>query len=90
MTAHITLIDKNEIVDAVKKWIKYIKTEFQIKEYEYSNTFEIGTVDIRPLILNVTTIPPKPIIEYIINIENADACEVKELLDFLTNNTKVI
>ena len=90
MTINITLIDKNKILCNVKEWIKYIKSEFQIEEYDYSNVFEIGTINDEKIILTVSTIPPKPLIEYSIKIDNVNKPQFDDLLDFLIENTKYI
>ena len=80
MSIALTLNDKEKLVEEIKKWIRYIKSEFQINDYSYSEIFEIGTHKNNILVLSVTTIPPKPLIEYKISVREEKLLERRELL----------
>ena len=85
----IKLLDINIIVKDIKAWILDIKRKYQIHEYSYSNNFYLGTYNKNPVILIVTTIPPKPLIEYSIDV-NPQQKEITDYLNNIINLTRLI
>ena len=82
------LLEPETVANQIKDWILYIKEEFQIYDYEYSNNFYIGVDDNNTKIfLSVTTIPPKPTLEYQVDISNTT---IKIFLSKIIELTKLI
>ena len=92
----LSLIDYKEISEQIKKWVLYIKDEYQINDYEYIFHFEIGEIlyqsdPTKKIYLNVTSIPPKPTLEYKINIDIPDINNsLKEYLQKIVKETSII
>lgn len=93
----IDLLDKKVILQKVIAWICFIKTEYQIHDYNYNINFNVGTYNSdKEIILQINSFFPTPTIEYKLIIPTIDVAEyqhhpiLNEYLKYFVEQTKVI